>query len=251
MTTPSQLPPPEIINELTQRRLPYQQGGPLKQTPPTQEQAFAWQQAVAEQLGGLGTPVRGWKCALPVEGRWGVAPIFHVHSATNCPLPFNQTRAKVEPEYAWVLTRDLLPQAQEYSPELIRSSLVCHLALEIIMDRFNADAEVDFNSRLADGLLNHAVWLGPALASAPPQIPLSWSSAEMRYRAQGKHPSGDAFAPVVWLVEFLHQRNIGLYAGQTIITGSLNGLWYLPVNSKVTIEYDALARIEIEFNSQL
>jgi 2-keto-4-pentenoate hydratase len=67
----------------------------------------------------------------------------------------------------------------------------------------------------------------------------------------GVHPAGDSFAPVEWLVAFLHQRNIGLYTGQIIITGSLNGLWRLPVNQPVTIEYAELATVEIEFTSAL
>ena len=50
---------------------------------------------------------------------------------------------------------------------------------------------------------------------------------------------------------FLHQRGIGLCAGRVIITGSLNGLWRLPVNQPVSIEFGELARVQVEFATEL
>jgi 2-keto-4-pentenoate hydratase len=251
VTNLTQCPAQIVIDDLTERRLMHKQGTQLMQAPQSLEQAFSWQQAVAAQLASQGKPIIGWKSALPNEGRWGLAPMYQQYTGTSCPLPGNQATATVEPEFAWRLTRDLLPQEQPLSAETIRQAMQCHIAIEIIFDRFNRGENVDYYSRLADGLLNQGVWLGPAISEAPAQIPLLWQTENLRHSAMGVHPAGDAFAPVQWLVAFLHQRNIGLYAGQIIITGSLNGLWRLPVNQPVTIEYADLATVEIKFASAL
>jgi 2-keto-4-pentenoate hydratase len=65
----------------------------------------------------------------------------------------------------------------------------------------------------------------------------------------GVHPSQDAFAPVEWLVGFLHQRGIGLYAGQVVITGSLDGLWRLPLSQPITLEFADQAAAQVEFSA--
>ncbi len=246
----NQCPEQIAIDELTQRRLHNQVGKPLEQTPQSLEQAFSWQQAVAAQMAVQGRPVLGWKCALPSAERWGLAPIFQLHTGGSVPLPPHSRRALVEPEFAWRVRQDLLP-GQAYNRDSLRQALQCHLALEVIFDRFEAGAQVDYYSRLADGLLNHSLWLGPPLAEAPAQLPLRWQAGAEQVRVDGAHPSGDAFAPVEWLVAFLHQRGMGLYAGQVIITGSLNGLWRLPVNHPVAIEYADLACVQVEFTSEV
>lgn len=245
MTGLNQCPPQAIIEELTRRRLTHQPGSALEITPQSAEQAFSWQQAVALHMASLGKPILGWKCALPVEGRWGLAPIYQLNTGASCPIPQHNATAQVEPEYAWRLKRDLLPKRQPLDRASLQDAVQCHLALEIINNRFTT--AVDFYSRFADGLLNHSVWLGPELANAPAQIPLRWHSENEHFSVVGSHPSLDTFAPLEWLVAFLHQRNIGLYTGQIIITGSLNGLWNLPVNQPVQIEYAEQAAVVVEF----
>lgn len=247
MSNLSQCPPRAVIEELARRRLSHQPGEPLAQTPQSIEQAFSWQQVVASQMASVGKPIQGWKCALPTEGRWGLAPIFQLQTSASCQIPAHQATALVEPEYAWCLTRDLLPQPHPLDAATVRDSMQCRLALEILADRFQPGADVDYYSRLADGLLNHSVWLGPPLDDAPAHLSLGWQSAEAEHKATGMHPTGDPFAPVEWLVAFLHQRNIALFAGQVIITGSLNGVWRLPVNQAVQIQYDKMASVGVEF----
>ncbi len=246
----TQCPEQIAIDELTRRRLLNQVGEPLTQSPQSLEQAFSWQQAVAAQMAVQGRPVVGWKCALPSAERWGLAPIFQLHTGGQVVLPAGSVRALAEPEFAWRLRQDLLP-GQTYSRETLRQALQCHLALEIIFDRFVAGAEVDYYSRLADGLLNHSLWLGPPLPQAPAQLPLRWQAGAEAVAVEGIHPNADAFAPAEWLVAFLLQRGMGLYAGQVITTGSLNGLWRLPVNQPVSIEYGDMARIELKFTSEV
>lgn len=247
MSNLSQCPPRAVIDELTRRRLSHQPGEPLAQAPQSIEQAFSWQQVVAAQMASVGKPIQGWKCALPTEGRWGLAPIFQLQTSACCQIPAHQVSALVEPEYAWCLTRDLLPQEQPLDAATVRDSMQCRLALEILADRFQPGADIDYYSRLADGLLNHSVWVGPPLDDTPAHLPLSWRSAETEHNAVGAHPAGDPFAPVEWLVAFLHQRKIALFAGQVIITGSLDGVWRLPVNQPIKIQYDMMARVEVEF----
>lgn len=245
-----QCPEQIMIEELTRRRLLNQAGEPLAQVPGSLEQAFSWQQAVAAQMAVQGRPVIGWKCALPSPGRWVLAPIYQLHTGAHISLPPNRSQALIEPEFAWRLKQDLLPD-QPLSVDSLSRAMQCHMALEIIFDRFNSGAEVDYHSRLADGLLNHSVWLGPPLPQAPGRLALGWRAAGDQLSVEGVHPSGDAFAPLQWLVAFLHQRGIGLYAGQVIITGSLNGLWRLPVNQPVRIQFADMACAEVEFQSAL
>lgn len=246
----NQCPEQIMIEELTQRRLLNRVGEALAQVPNSLEQAFSWQQAVAAQMALQGKPVMGWKCGLPSPERWVLAPIYQLHTRAAIPLPSKAPQALVEPEFAWRLSRDL-PPGQPLNPDALRQAVQCHMALEIIFDRFEAGAAVDYHSRLADGLLNQAVWLGPPLPQAPKRLALAWHSAAEQVEAQGVHPTGDAFAPLAWLVGFLHQRGIGLCAGQVIITGSLNGLWRLPVNQPVSIEFGELAQVQVEFATEL
>ena len=90
-------------------------------------------------------------------------------------------------------------------------------------DRFEGGAAVDYHSQPADGLLNQAVWLGPPLPQAPERLALAWHSAAEQVEAQ-VHPTGDAFAPLAWLVGFCTSAESACAQG-----GSLSRLVKWPV----------------------
>ena len=153
----------------------------------------------------------------PTEpGALGVgAHLSAAHPGSDSPASSKAPQALVEPEFAWRLSQDL-PPGQLLNPDALRQAVQCHMALEIIFDRFEAGAAVDYHSRLADGLLNQAVWLGPPLPQAPERLAPGLALGGGAGRGPGVHPTGDAFAPLAWLVGFCTSAESACAQGRSL-----------------------------------
>ena len=95
---------------------------------------------------------------------WIMAPIYAptITSASPCSVLSEGANARVEPEIAFVLGRDLKRRAQPYSDADVRSAIrETRLVLELIGCRYADPTTVSFLEMLADGLNNQGLFVGP------------------------------------------------------------------------------------------
>lgn len=249
---------------LAQRRAKGEAGALLEEAlrPKDFPQAFAIQQAIAQQFSAQGNPIAGWKCLLPTAEKTVVAPIYQqdVYLQTaECPLyPSSKGLARVEPELAFEIGNDLPPRATPYSEAEIDAALgKTRLALELIKSRYQNPSEANHLDALADGLVNQGLWLGPELL-ATAEIETSHFALSVAIahndQQQGEtlqkaavHPNGFAKAGLYWLVNFLSAQGIGLTRGQYVITGSYAGVLDLPLNQHCQFHYGELGQFGLRF----
>lgn len=249
--------------ELAERRAAGTSGDLLipELRPTSFEQAFAIQQAVAEIFKASdNNPIAAWKCLLPTAEKTVVAPIYQAdvyHQSTTCPLyPSTKGLARVEPELAFEIARDLPPRSTPYTEAEIDEALgYTRLALEFIKSRYHTPSEATHFDALADGLVNQGLWLGPVLN---PQEGLETSCFELSVDIQDGdtlqksaiHPNGFPKAGLYWLVNFLSAQGIGLTQGQYVITGSYAGVLDLPLAQVCKFKYGALGQFAVTFTAK-
>lgn len=241
---------------LAARRASGEQGARLPEDcrPQSLDDAFDIQVAVSQALSGR---IGAWKCALPLEGRLTAAPIYAstVHTGHPCAVFARDGQVRVEPELAFILGKDLPVRALPYTPEDVDAAIArTHIALELIDSRYTPAeaAQASFAEKLADGLVNQGLFLGP-------EVDAGWSriATDMTIRVrqasgaerlhEGHHPNGLPRSPLYWLVEFLRSRGHGLHAGQAVITGSYAGSFTLPLNEDIAIQFGELGALTVHF----
>ena len=223
--------------------------------PSNLDAALAIQAAVSEQLGD---GIAAWKCGLPAAGRLVLAPIYAVtvhtiDTSAPCAVWVRAGHARVEPELAFILGRDLPVRELPYMPAEVDAAIArTHLALELIDSRYSDAADASFAENLADGLLNQGLFIGPqvdagqASATSDMTIRITRATGEVTL-LEGHHPSTDPRAPLYWLAEFLRSNGQGLQAGQAIITGSYAGNVDLPIGEDIAIQYGSLGTLTVHF----
>lgn len=242
---------------LVARRVSGEQGARLPEAcrPVSEAEAFDIQAAVTRRLGA---PVAAWKCALPVDGRRVAAPIYSstVHSGSPCMAIARGDLVKVEPELAFVLGQDLPARATPYTDDEVDAAIArTHLALELIDSRYTLDqaAQASFDEKLADGLVNQGLFLGPEVGAAASRVAtelailVQHAAGQAPTKLAGRHPNGLPRAPLYWLVEFLREGGQGLRAGQAVITGSYAGSFTVPLGEAIAIRYGELGVLNVRF----
>jgi 2-keto-4-pentenoate hydratase len=249
----------EAAHILAARRRSGEQGPrlPLTCRPLSLEAAFDIQMAVTEQLGER---IGAWKCGLPSQDHLVAAPIHsgRINVASPCAVWTRGGQVRVEPELAFVLGRDLPPRDLPYTPEDVDDAIAStHLALELIDSRYSLEAarEASFAEKLADGLVNQGLFIGPEVdaersrAAGDLSIQVSLASGVVSHH-EGHHPNGQPRAPLYWLAEFLRSRGQGLMAGQAVITGSYAGSFTLPLGEDITLQYGELGALSVRFSAR-
>ena len=223
--------------------------------PTDRDSALAIQRRVGELLG---EPIAGWKCALPNADRIIVAPIYA--SAVGIASPWRVSvrtpAARVEPEIALVLGRDLPAREQPYAEAEIRDAVAeVRLAIELLGCRYAAPERADFLELLADGLYNTGVFIGPEVTGG-----LDCNLSAFRVRIDvlgspvqefdGRHPDGHPLRALHWLANFFSARNEGLSAGQAVITGSYAGVLEVPLDTPIRIAFGELGSLSIQLSPE-
>jgi 2-keto-4-pentenoate hydratase len=231
---------------------------PVELLPANVDDGFAIQQAVSHQLGGR---IVAWKCALPQPGKVIAAPIYvaDIRRGDVCRMS-GPARAsvKAEPELACLLNRDLPPRRDAYSEAEVLDALGhTHLALELLGSRYSHPETLTFPELLADGLFNAGLVIGPRVNSiegaTPADLPVEFeiclaSAGQEAVTFAGRHPDRGVLAPIVWLVNFLRVRGLGLRAGQAVITGSYAGALAFPVGREWRVGFGNLGTLPITFS---
>ena len=219
--------------------------------PATVDDAIAVQRRVTELLA---LPVGGWKCSVPTDARAVIAaPIFAptIHDVSPCPMLVAGDVARIEPEIAFVIARDLPARGEPYADADVRAAVgSARLALELIGPRYAEPKDVSYPELLADFIANQGLYMGPALA-APWDSDLEAFQVVVRASGgviktvDGKHPDGHPLRPLVWLANYLATRGDHLRAGQVVTTGSYAGIIDVPVDMPLTFEYGNLGRLAV------
>lgn len=243
---------------LAERRRSGAQEGRLPENcrPQDLESALAIQAQVTRDLGA---DIGGWKCLQPPPDRLVVAPIHarDIHRVPPVSVWAPEGRARIEPELAFVLGRDLPPREHPYENSEIDAAVAhTHLVLELIHSRYEDPASAEFPEMLADGLLNQGLFVGPevdpelALEASEMDITLHSQSSAPEHH-QGRHPNSHPRAPLYWLVEFLRSRGQGLKAGEFVITGSYAGVLEAPLEEPVRLQFGELGDLNVSFKARV
>jgi 2-keto-4-pentenoate hydratase len=218
------------------------------------EDALAIQRRVQALL-GAGTG--GWKCSLPTAERAiSCAAILAPTIArfSPCSIVAHAGIARIEPEVAFKMGRDLPPRAAPYSEAEVRAAIAeTRLVLELLDSRYADPAAVTFPELLADQVSNQGLVVGPVLRDGLSR-PLDGFTIVIAgpkgtlHRRDGRHPDGHPLRPLVWLANFLAGREEigGLKAGEIVTTGSYAGALEVPVATPLSVQFGDLGEIGVE-----
>lgn len=205
--------------------------------------AIAVQRRVSDLLG---MTVGGWKCSVPTAARSIIAaPIFTptIQHRSPCTLLVSGADARIEPEIAYLLARDLPARAQPYADHDVRAAVgSVHMALELIAARYAEPRIVTYPELLADFIANQGLFIGPAVDApwdrALEGFPIAvHAGGALLTAVEGKHPDGHPFKPLAWLANYLATRGDYLRAGQIVTTGSYAGIIDVPLDTPLTFAY--------------
>jgi 2-keto-4-pentenoate hydratase len=222
---------------------------PVGSRPQTDDEALEIQRRV---LWLLGEEIGGWKASLPRGDDLFNAPIpaSSIYFGSTGPVRVAGGLARVEPEIAFVLGRDLPSGKRECAAEEVRDAVErAHLVLELMGGRLLDPGALPFVEFLADSLDNAGLLVGPELA-----YPFEGELGAFRVTIDGpddrlidvagRHPNGHPLQGLVWLTNFLGSRGERIRAGQVVTTGSYAGVLEVPVSVPLMIEFEALGRWE-------
>jgi 2-keto-4-pentenoate hydratase len=240
---------PEQIQQSAAWLADYRQRGeaapllPAELRPTSLAEAFAIQQWLFIELD---LPVVGWKAGLPGPDKWVLAPISHLQQGELCLFEQQSEQYSIEPELAFLLATNLPARHEPYSEAEVKAAIgATHLALELIIRPYSADAGAQFLDQLAAGLFNQGLYIGPALAeeslSEKFELVLEYSGKQQKFDAQ--HPNQDPLLPLYWLVNHLSQQGIGLKQGEWVITGSYAGVLQVPANTELKLQFGPFGQI--------
>ncbi len=215
--------------------------------------ALAIQERVRELLG---LAIGGWKCSVPsAERAIAAAPIFAstISSDSPCPILPIEGKARIEPEIAFIIGRDLPSRATPYSDAEVRAAIVeTRIVLELIGPRYADPAAVTYPESLADSIANQGLFVGPVIANGL-ELPLeafriAIDSPDGALLARdGKHPDGHPIRPLNWLANHLASRGTGLTAGQVVTTGSYCGMVDVPLDTPLVVAFGDFGTLSVQF----
>ena len=215
--------------------------------------ALAIQERVRELLCAS---IGGWKCSVPSAAREiAAAPIFTSTITSNSPcaiLPI-EGKARIEPEIAFVIGRDLPSRATPYSDaEVLAGIRETRVVLELIGPRYADPAAVSYPEFLADSIANQGLFVGPVVVDglglplAAFRITIDTPNRQLLVR-NGEHPDGHPLRPLVWLANHLASRGAGLTEGEIVTTGSYCGMVDVPLDTPLVVAFGDFGRLSVQF----
>jgi 2-keto-4-pentenoate hydratase len=227
---------------------------PKAARPTTNDEAFAIQRRVALLLD---EPIGGWKCSLPNDERMLAAPIYAstIVRTPPCAVPPLEGYARIEPEVAFVLAKDLPGRAAPYDEAEVRAAIgETRLVIELLGSRYANPAKIPPPEMLADGANNYGLFVGPTVTKPFERnleaVPLRIiGPAGAILAREGAHPDGHPLRPLVWLANWFGRNPAGwkqgLNAGQIVTTGSYAGALDVPMATPLTVTFGELGKVEL------
>jgi len=220
--------------------------------------AYAVQRALIARKLEEGARVVGWKIGLtsrPMQQMFGIdTPDFgHLLDAMALPsgseLPCSQLIApRVEPEFAFVLARDLAGPGVREEDALAATEAVA-LALEVIDSRIEG-----WRIRLADTIADNASSARFVLGDErrPPTgldlaaLPLAlWVDGEAAAVGKGEAVLGHPARAVAWLANALGELGERLRRGQVVLSGAVVAAVPLRPGQRLAASCPGLGRVEL------
>jgi 2-keto-4-pentenoate hydratase len=210
----------------------------------------------------LNLAIGGWKCSVATADRKiPAAAIFAptIESVSPCPIVPIAGKARVEPEIAFVLARDLPPRATPYDEADIRAAIgETRLVLELMGPRYVDPSAITFPELLADSIANQGLFVGPVLSGAVGlsldafAIVIDGADGTLITR-DGRHPDGHPLRPLYWLANFLaaggYGEGVSLKTGQIVTTGSYCGVVDLPLDTALVVRYGDFGTLDVQFSA--
>ena len=202
----------------------------------------------------LGEPIAGWKAALPQPRGLFVAPLpaSTILSKSPCPIVLHEGVAKVEPEIAFVIARDLPPREQPYVEADLREAISrTHMVFELIGSRFSDPKAVPFPENLADCIQNQALFVGAAVPNALEETRTVSNQdcvgRRNRVRARDTSPKRTSVNAIGLVGEFSF-RSEGNIEGRTDRDdGSYAGIVQVPTDTELTVEFGGVGSLSVRF----
>jgi len=202
----------------------------------------------------VGAPVGGYKCSAPTGPRpVSYAPIYAPSIVWSSPyaIPGVGAQARIEPEIALVMGRDLAPRATPYSDDEVRAAVKeARFVLEIIGTRYADPSTVTFPELLADNVANLGLFVGPVLGDPWSRtldtFPLVVRSPQGDVATrEGKHPDGHPLRALAWFANWLASHGQTLKAGTIVTTGSYCGILDVPLDTPLTFAYGDMGTLDV------
>ena len=218
------------------------------------EDVYAIHDVVISRLG----PVIGWKVgAANIDAEPICAPILtgnlFISPASLDPDSFKMRG--IESEIAFKFSTDLRPKKEPYLESSILASVdAAFPAIEICETRFRNTNVVDEMSKLADNIYNGALIIGPAWPEWK-NLQIEKQSVEMSFddkiiiSHKGGNNAGNIIRLLIWIVNHLSKREIGINKGQIITTGSWTGMIKSGSAKKVTTKFLGIGEVEVSFGN--
>jgi 2-keto-4-pentenoate hydratase len=217
-----------------------------------------------EYISQVGWPVCGWKVgatskagqnALRIEEPIA-GPIFEpcLHSSgAMVQTPKNAMRI-LEPEFSFLLARDLRPKEHEYSIADVRTAIDGVAgAIEIVDSRFDRHFDVGIGWTIADGSANHGFipgklernWQDLDLDSHPTQLSIN---GEKVAEGSGKNVIGGPLGILCWLCNHLISRDLYLKAGDWVSTGLTTKVVAANPGDEAEADFDELGKVSVSLS---
>lgn len=157
----------------------------------------------------------------------------------------------IESEFAFLLGRDLPPTSDEYTVDDVRAATMAVApALELVAPRFTDFTGIGYLNLIADSGANAGVVFGepvkiddvPDLREVHVELDIDGTVVKT---GEGNAILGDPWRALEWLANHLSARQIGLHAGEFVMSGTCTGIDPLPPGSVATGRYSGLGSVEI------
>ncbi len=215
----------------------------------------------SEYISQVGWPVCGWKVgATSTAGQEALrieepiaGPIFEpcLHSSgAIVQTPTNAMRI-LEPEFAFLMARDLRPKEHEYSIADVSAAIEGVAgAIEIVDSRFDRHFDVEIGWTIADGSANHGFipgelqrnWQTLDLGSHPTQLSIN---GEKVAEGSGQNVIGGPLGIICWLCNHLISRNLYLKAGDWVSTGLTTKVVAAKPGDMAEADFASLGRVSV------
>ena len=226
--------------------------------------------AVQAQLPTVsGRTVLGWKIAAtstngqahinvggPLAGRLLSGQVFD--SGAKVPSAGNRMRV-AEPEFAFAMARDLLPQRTPYTQQQVMAAVASlHPAIEVPDSRLDPFTQAGEAQLLADNACARHFVLGPAAPDLWRELDLSAFAVHasvhrgtaLKYTREGTGGNvlGDPRIALTWLANQLSALGVPLQTGQVVTTGTCMVPLELEPGDTANADYGPLGRVSMTFS---
>jgi 2-keto-4-pentenoate hydratase len=209
---------------------------------------FGWKIAATSLAGQAHINVDG-----PLAGRLLAERV--IPQGVTVAIGNNQMRV-AEPEFAFVMGRDLLPRSNPRKYNDIADAVAAlHLAIEIPDSRFIEFVKVGAAQLIADNACAHQFILGDKAPEIWRDMDLVGHKVvgtvigKLHREGSGAAVLGDPRFALTWLVNELSQLGITLRAGEVITTGTCMVPLAISAGDQVEVDYGILGHIKARFSA--